>query len=555
MAQQDPFIDGLIRDAYAVIGQPERLFDLLAHADHAMLEDNAGALGPTAETHFDQAGGLMDQTTPLVGSDWTAFEGGAKRNVTHALVLGADMSVVAFDRSEFSGPDLATGRSAPDWLWDPSEKNADIARIKRCSPETGSDFLRLFATPDDDQGSWYALTCEDGAKGRQTMFASIQFRWNEASGDRFGAALGLTLTELALTRHLVTGGTLRSFSEQRGRSIGTVRNQMKTLCRKLSIGSQQELLILYTGFAHSLQQSGSAAGDGQHDCFRVHCAEDGSAIAWEEHGDPDGKPVLYFHTFFEGALLTSVQDAAAKAAGLRIIAPWRPYWGETSGHGEGFDLVYDFADRLQVLLDRLGIDKCALLGATAGAPFALGAAQRFGARAAGLVLAGPVLPYRTWAELNRLAPGYRRPMKLARLAPAFARMWIRATVGGTLLGDFDAIADDFLGEASADRQHLKHPDARATIKRAGSYTFRSSLEGPVQAVLLEISDWNPLCTDIEAPVTVMVGDKPGGIDRTLFEEFAARHKFALADDFTNSSQFVLHDDPARVFSTLHDMAA
>ncbi len=124
MAQQDPFIDGLIRDAYAVIGQPERLFDLLEHADDAALENNAGALGPTAEAHFDQAGGLMDQTTSLVGNDWTAFEGGAARNATHALVLGADMGVVAFDRSEFSGPELATGRSAPDWLWDPVEKNS-----------------------------------------------------------------------------------------------------------------------------------------------------------------------------------------------------------------------------------------------------------------------------------------------------------------------------------------------------------------------------------------------------------------------------------------------
>ncbi len=387
------------------------------------------------------------------------------------------------------------------------------------------------------------------------MFASIQFRWNEASGDRFGAALDLTATELALTRHLVTGGTLRSFSEQRGRSIGTVRNQMKMLCRKLSIGSQQELLMLYTGFAHSLQRSGSAAADGQHDCLRVHRAEDGSAIAWEEHGDPDGKPVLYFHAFFEGALLTPAQDAAAKASGLRIIAPWRPHWGDTTGQGERFDLVRDFADRLQTLLDKLGIEKCALLGATAGAPFALGAAQRFGARATGLVLAGPVLPYRTWAELNRLAPGYRRPMKLARLAPAFARMWVRATVGGTLLGDFDTIADDFLGEASADRQYLKHPEARATIQRAGSYTFRSSLEGPVQAVLLEISDWNPLCTGIEVPVTVMVGNKPGGIDHSLFAEFAARHGFTLVDDFTNSNQFVLHDDPARVFTMLREMAA
>ena len=138
------------------------------------------------------------------------------------------------------GPGLGKGRRVPDWIWDPIERDDDIRRItgRQTGGDSRSGFLKLFSSPDDEHGSWYAIHPEEETGADHVRLRLIQFLWHETSGRKFAEALNLTDTELALTRHLVDGGTARSFAEERGRSVGTARNQLKTLLRKLAIRSQ-----------------------------------------------------------------------------------------------------------------------------------------------------------------------------------------------------------------------------------------------------------------------------------------------------------------------------
>ncbi|MBV7259151.1 alpha/beta hydrolase [Erythrobacter crassostreae] len=541
-------VDRMIRDAYAILRKPESVISLLEQGDRHFGLGSEGFAD--AERHFDEAGSLIDELSPLTGSDFAEFTSGNSAMPATELTLDIKFAVVAIDPAVFAEARITVGQIVPEWIWDPVEKTQDIRLAKTAGEGTSHGFVRLFVSADDDQGRWFNLEVSGEGEQRLIHFRLIQFRWQVAAGDRFQEALNLTDTELALTRHLVAGGSVRSFAEKRGRSIGTARNQLKMLLRKLAIGSQQELLMLYTGFAHSLRMIDSAPGPKRHFCSRIHHEGDGDRIAWEQHGDPEGLPVLYYHPFFEGALFTEEQDAAARAAGLRIIAPWRPYFGETTGIGSRAALVESFGHRLEMMLGDIGVEKCAILANRAGAPYAISFAKHHAHRCCGAVLAGPVIPFPTWADLRRTKTGYRRPLQLTRLAPSFARVYIRATLAGSLRGDFDKFLEDLLRDNPTDRAFFRKPEVRELVRLAGTYTFAKTLDGPVEGVIMEASDWSEYCRDIKIPVVVAVGDQEGSVSLEHFGDFADEYGFELATGFQRSSELVLHDDPARIFAML-----
>ncbi len=546
--ERETYVDRIIRDAYATMGKPERVISLLEQGEHHF-EAGQEDVG-SADQHFVEAGELIDEVSTLTGSDFANFVLPDVSPSGAELVLDRSQRLVSFDPEVFSGPELQRGHPAPDWLWDPAERSEDLRRIRETKSGSSTGFLRLFTGPDDDQGRWFNVEAGAEAQAEHVHFKLIQFRWQEASGNRFREALGLTETELALTRHLVSGGNVRSFAEQRERSVGTARNQLKALLRKLAINSQQELLMLYTGFAHSLRLIDESEGPKRHFCSRIFHEEDGDRIAWEEHGDPSGDPVLYFHPFFEGALFTAEQDAAAREAGLRIIAPWRPLSGETTGRSKRIELVREFARRLDPFLEAQGITECAVLSATAGTPFALGFVQATRVKVSGVVLAGPLVPFPTWSDISMVDIGYRRAVQMTRMAPAFARIYIRATLAGSLRGEFDKFIDDFYRSSPDDRAYYKRPEIRELIRQSGTYTFIKTLDGPTEGVIIEAFDWSELCRDIAPPVTLAIGANGGFVSRENYQKFADQYGFLVDAEFRRSGQLVMHDDPVRVFAHL-----
>ena len=121
---------------------------------------------------------------------------------------------------------------------------------------------------------------------------------------------------------------------------------------------------------------------------------DGRVLSYAEYGDGAGTPVFYFHGSPGSRLEARLTDEAARRLRLRIIAPERPGYGDSTFQ-EGRTFA-DWPSDVEALADGLGIDRFAVLGLSGGGPHVAACAAMLPDRltAAAIVSgAGPVDAY------------------------------------------------------------------------------------------------------------------------------------------------------------------
>lgn len=161
---------------------------------------------------------------------------------------------------------------------------------------------------------------------------------------------------------------------------------------------------------------------------------DGRALQWSEGGDPQGSPVLFHHGCPDTRRAAASGYAAARDAGIRLVAANRPGYGDSTPARPSYRRV---ADDAAALADELGIDTFGVLGMSVGGTFALACAAFHPdrVRAAALVA--------TPGEAPRMEPPWTRD----DLDPA-GRSWYAALAAGSLEGAVSVIRPDFVAYRS-----------------------------------------------------------------------------------------------------------
>src|SRR5205814_6104934 len=110
---------------------------------------------------------------------------------------------------------------------------------------------------------------------------------------------------------------------------------------------------------------------------------DGRGLAYDDVGDPAGRPVVFLHGCPGSRLSRHPDDTIAAALGVRLVAVDRPGYG-ASDASEGDELAQ--ADDVIALIGALGLERVAVLGWSSGGPVALaiGARQSPLVRAVGI---------------------------------------------------------------------------------------------------------------------------------------------------------------------------
>ncbi len=141
----------------------------------------------------------------------------------------------------------------------------------------------------------------------------------------------------------------------------------------------------------------------------------GRALAYEEFGDPAGRPVVCFHGA-PGSRRFCPDAGATASAGVRLITYDRPGYGRSAPQPDR--CVRDTAGDVGALLDHLAVERCAFVAWSGGGPFAVGAAHGAAERVTALALVSAPGPLDevpgAWDALG----DYQRPTaEMARREP------------------------------------------------------------------------------------------------------------------------------------------
>ncbi len=146
---------------------------------------------------------------------------------------------------------------------------------------------------------------------------------------------------------------------------------------------------------------------------------DGRFLGYAEVGDPDGRPVLYFHGFPGSRLEARLTHAAAAGGGVRVIALDRPGMGlSTHKPGRGF---LDWPDDVAEAADLLGIERFAVAGLSGGGPYTAVCALKLSQRLTGAAIISGVGPFDAPEATVGMSRQNRLIFALGRRAPVRVR--------------------------------------------------------------------------------------------------------------------------------------
>jgi pimeloyl-ACP methyl ester carboxylesterase len=137
----------------------------------------------------------------------------------------------------------------------------------------------------------------------------------------------------------------------------------------------------------------------------------GHALTFDDVGDPDGAPVLYFHGGGDSRLSRHPDDSIAASLGIRLLAVDR------CGPSVRGRTLRGWAGEVEELADGLGLDRFAVLGWSAGGPHALAVAAVLPERVTRAAVVGSMPQPK---DVGLLPRDVRRVMRLARASPRLA---------------------------------------------------------------------------------------------------------------------------------------
>ncbi len=117
---------------------------------------------------------------------------------------------------------------------------------------------------------------------------------------------------------------------------------------------------------------------------------DGRQLAWIECGDPYGLPVIFLHGTPDSRFGALIFNDLAKAAGLRVISPDRPGYGQSDFYADR--RLDDWSADMRQLLDHLYIERVLVWGISGGGAYSCVMARDLPDRVSGVLSVCGMMP-------------------------------------------------------------------------------------------------------------------------------------------------------------------
>jgi pimeloyl-ACP methyl ester carboxylesterase len=250
---------------------------------------------------------------------------------------------------------------------------------------------------------------------------------------------------------------------------------------------------------------------------------DGRVLGYAEQGAPAGVPVLFFHGRLGSRLSRHPDGSIARRLGIRLITFDRPGIGLSAPQPKR--RLVDWPRDIDEFADARGLDRFAVIGWSAGAPYALATAHELPDRVTRLGLVSPLTPLAETAFLNHLAPPLRRGARLGRRLPWLVYVQVLREARAFARDPEAFVVADLAKAPACDRAVLDDPSLRRMLIETQREAYRQGASGVFADALLGLRPWGFEPADVRTPVRLWHGEE----DKTLATPMG-RHLAAVLPD-------------------------
>lgn len=324
---------------------------------------------------------------------------------------------------------------------------------------------------------------------------------------------GLTAAEARVTQQLALGLTVEEAAQELGIKLSTVRTHVQRVFGKVGVSRQPDLLRAIFSSPLWLESDapsnelplGSAHGPMLYESAG-NWLQVGSArrIAYLEMGDPDGLPVFMMHKLAGSRHLRPTDESTLEREGIRLIIPERPGNGD-SEPSETRSFRSWPAD-VVALADNLKIERFAVIGHSAGTPYALATAHALPERVLALSIVAGMPPFRTLEDIRDYAAEFHAALIVGKYAPLLLPSLLRVVRNAVVKNPYRYIERTLREAAAADKMVFADPTFRARYAASLLAGVAWGDLGMAREVLLLSKPWGFDLAEVKTPCVFWHGE-------------------------------------------------
>jgi pimeloyl-ACP methyl ester carboxylesterase len=264
---------------------------------------------------------------------------------------------------------------------------------------------------------------------------------------------------------------------------------------------------------------------------------DGRKLAYTESGTPDGSPIVYCHGNPGSRLDWTLFDPqVALRHRARVIAIDRPGIGRSDPAPSR--KLTDWPDDVCALADALGLGRFAVLGYSAGGPYAAACAYKLPDRLTVAGIASGVAPFGIPNATRGMGPG-RFYFRAAAVHPLLAGLFLSMMQSGMKSATGSSQSASMPGMPPADQAAMAKPGVGASFMRSFQEACAPGLGGVAQDATLLARPWGFRPEDIRMPVYLWHGEADRNTPLAMGRYMAQAIPSCRATFYPNEGHFSL----------------
>lgn len=277
---------------------------------------------------------------------------------------------------------------------------------------------------------------------------------------------------------------------------------------------------------------------------------DGRRLGYAEYGDIQGRPLFFFHGQPGNRLFRHPDDALTSSLGIRLINLDRPGYGLSDFQPER--RLVDWPKDGCELADALEIDRFAVLGFSAGGPYAQVCAHLIPDRLTRVGLADSAPPMHL-REINAAAPRMLRINHwLARHVPSAMDFYFRLFWGFSRRNPDAFLKMAIQQSCVADQDLLSQPAIYAVLREVWRENIRVDSRGYSHDTEILMKEWGFQLKDIQKEIVLWQGEADVNIPKAWGRYLAKELPNCRATYFPNEGHFAIFNHWKEILQAMHD---